>query len=249
MEYTKQYIDTLLQKFMDAQTSEEEEQLLADYFATAEDIPAEWEAYKDIFQSFETDAYEMSDKYLDEKFNEDKVSDTTVEKLPEVSTSIPIKPKIMWWRYTGVAAAVAVIMAIGITLTQRDDEKNSLASVSKTEAPQQKQVRKDTMTVVKTVEPQLVAEVKESVQSTVKQSDEAVVVQEETKLMEDDMLLAEDTSDDEMDEETETRNRILAMAENDIDRFCNLECHDEMISAKGASLARRIEAEFEKLRH
>lgn len=248
MELNKEYIDTLLQKFMDAQTSEEEEQLLADYFATAEDIPAEWEAYKEIFHSFDTDAYDMDEKYLDEMFEEDKASDAIVEKLPEVTTSIPLKPKIMWWRYTGVAAAVAVIMAIGFTLTQNEDEEKNLAAISKKEELQQKQVHKDTTAVVATVEPQLVAEVKEPVQEAVKQSDNTATIKKESRSLEDEMLLAEATSDDEMDEETETRNRILAMAEKDPDIFCNLECHEEMISAKGAGLAKRIEEEFNKLR-
>ena len=47
---------------MDAQTTEEEEQVLADYFAGMDDIPAEWEPYREMFMSFNTDAYGMSDK-------------------------------------------------------------------------------------------------------------------------------------------------------------------------------------------
>ena len=62
------HIKELLDKFMSAQTTEEEEQELSDYFANNKDIPAEWKAYSVLFGSFKTDAYDYDEKYLDEKF-------------------------------------------------------------------------------------------------------------------------------------------------------------------------------------
>ena len=65
MKQTKDYIEELLQRFFDGQTTENEEQLLADYFRNAESIPEEWQVYKEIFNSFKTDAYDFCQEELD----------------------------------------------------------------------------------------------------------------------------------------------------------------------------------------
>lgn len=59
MNYSKEHISQLLASFTAGQTTEAEEQLLADYFSSASDIPSEWHAYKAIFDSFTTDAYDF----------------------------------------------------------------------------------------------------------------------------------------------------------------------------------------------
>lgn len=50
-------IDILLERFLNAQTTEAEERELKQYFLTYTDIPARWEPYKALFQSFETNLY------------------------------------------------------------------------------------------------------------------------------------------------------------------------------------------------
>ena len=45
-------IQRMLDRFMDGATTEAEEQLLADYFCEAADLPAEWEAYAVLFRGF-----------------------------------------------------------------------------------------------------------------------------------------------------------------------------------------------------
>ncbi len=116
MEYTKEYIDGLIKRFMDAQTTEEEEQVLADYFAGTDDIPAEWEPYRKMFMSFNTDAYGMSDKFVEDMFEEDNTVDIGMSEPKDIERTIPLKPKIAWWKYTGVACAVAVICSITFML-------------------------------------------------------------------------------------------------------------------------------------
>lgn len=64
MKYNKEYIQDLLNKFMEGQTTENEEQILAEFFATTEDIPAEWMPYNEMFQNFKTDAYDFSEAEL-----------------------------------------------------------------------------------------------------------------------------------------------------------------------------------------
>ncbi len=54
-------IERLLEKFVDGQTTEREERELADFFSTADELPADWQAYKELFGSFKTDAYDFSD--------------------------------------------------------------------------------------------------------------------------------------------------------------------------------------------
>ncbi len=46
----KEYIEKLLESYMAAETTEEEEQLLSDYFRTNHDIPAEWRNYSVLFR-------------------------------------------------------------------------------------------------------------------------------------------------------------------------------------------------------
>ena len=47
----REYIQKLLDRYMAAETSKEEEQLLSDYFCTHRDIPAEWRNYSVMFRS------------------------------------------------------------------------------------------------------------------------------------------------------------------------------------------------------
>lgn len=46
----KEYIEKLLESYMAAETTEEEEQLLSDYFRTNHDFPAEWRNYSVLFR-------------------------------------------------------------------------------------------------------------------------------------------------------------------------------------------------------
>ena len=60
-----EHIASLLEKFLEGQSTEAEEQTLSEYFNSADDVPAEWAAYKELFRSFTTDAYDFSDEEID----------------------------------------------------------------------------------------------------------------------------------------------------------------------------------------
>lgn len=60
-----EYIASLLEKFLEGQSTEAEEQTLSEYFDRADDVPAEWAAYQELFRSFSTDAYDFSDREID----------------------------------------------------------------------------------------------------------------------------------------------------------------------------------------
>jgi len=50
MTMEKEYIQKLLNKYMSAETTKEEERLLSDYFSSHRDIPAEWQDYSILFR-------------------------------------------------------------------------------------------------------------------------------------------------------------------------------------------------------
>ena len=52
IEYTKAYIQTLLDKYMDGTSTLEEEDILASYFR-GKDVPQEWEDYRQLFEEIE----------------------------------------------------------------------------------------------------------------------------------------------------------------------------------------------------
>lgn len=60
-----EYIASLLEKFLEGQSTEAEEQTLSEYFNSADDVPVEWVAYQELFRSFKTDAYDFSDEEID----------------------------------------------------------------------------------------------------------------------------------------------------------------------------------------
>ena len=61
----KEYIASLLEKFLEGRSTEAEEQTLSEYFDSADDVPAEWAAYQELFRSFTTDAYDFCDEEID----------------------------------------------------------------------------------------------------------------------------------------------------------------------------------------
>ena len=92
MKYSREYIEKLLGKFVDGLTTELEEQRLAEYFDTADDIPAEWQVYKEMFRSFKTDDYNFSNAELYAMLTQPK-------------------PALHIWRWVAVAACAAVVVA------------------------------------------------------------------------------------------------------------------------------------------
>lgn len=92
----KEYIASLLEKFLEGQSTEAEEQTLSEYFDSADDVPAEWAAYKELFRSFTTDAYDFSDEEIDAM-----LAPTPSKKGIVVS----------WLRWSAVACAIIAVLA------------------------------------------------------------------------------------------------------------------------------------------
>lgn len=104
MKYSREYIERLLGKFFDGLTTELEEQRLAEYFDTADDIPAEWQVYKEMFCSFKTDDYNFSNAELDAMLTSDiAVEPSAAQIMPKHTSHI--------WRWMFVVACAAVVVA------------------------------------------------------------------------------------------------------------------------------------------
>ena len=103
---TKENIGKLLERFVQGLTTESEEQLLSDYFCTAEAIPEEWMVYKELFDSFSTDVYD---------FREDE-KDAMLARVPRKKA----KSATLWiW---AVAACVVAVMVIAIPMMRNSGE-------------------------------------------------------------------------------------------------------------------------------
>lgn len=103
---TKENIGKLLERFVQGLTTESEEQLLSDYFSTAEAIPEEWMVYKELFDSFSTDVYDFSE---DEK-------DAMLAQVPRKKAK-----SARLWIWAAAACAVAV-MVIAIPMKRNSGE-------------------------------------------------------------------------------------------------------------------------------
>lgn len=103
---TKENIGKLLERFVQGLTTESEEQLLSDYFCTAEAIPEEWMVYKELFDSFSTDVYDFSE---DEK-------DAMLARVPRKKAK-----SVTLWIWAVAACAVAV-MVIAIPMMRDSGE-------------------------------------------------------------------------------------------------------------------------------
>ena len=100
---TKEEVEKLLQKFMDGTTTLEEEALLGDFFRTHE-VTGEWATYKEMFAMFDTG---------------------------KVIVETP-RRRTLWWRWAGIAAAIILLIALGIVLRHQMSEKPNLIAQTDT---------------------------------------------------------------------------------------------------------------------
>ena len=92
MNYDKQYIEQLLNRFLEGESTIAEEEILARYFAT-HTVDSEWEPYKQMFAYFE--------------------SGMSADDAPGAASTNIIK--VNWRKVMGIAASVAIMLGIGVT--------------------------------------------------------------------------------------------------------------------------------------
>lgn len=124
MKYSREYIERLLGRFVEGLTTETEELTLAEYFETAEDIPAEWMDYKEMFSSFKTDDYDFSEKELDAMLTKD----IAIEPTPGLNAEhVPANHASRLWRWVVVAACASVLAIVAIRSWRTSDGDNPVA--------------------------------------------------------------------------------------------------------------------------
>jgi hypothetical protein len=102
--YSQHQIKALLDKFMDGQTTVEEEALLAEYFRSS-DVPAEWEDYRLMFS------------YFDHGMEGD---------LVPVEQQRPTLTRLMGRRWWGIAAAACITAVIVATAVLHQPESTTV---------------------------------------------------------------------------------------------------------------------------
>ncbi len=102
----REYIQKLLDRYMSAETTEEEEQLLSDYFCSHRDIPAEWRNFSILFRGIR--------KY-------------------EPLTAVSHKRTALKW--CAAAAVFALIFGMGLLVHQEETSKPSEVIAQTKEMP------------------------------------------------------------------------------------------------------------------
>ena len=97
LKYNENNIKELLLRFSEGQTTEMEEEVLKDYFTHSDHIPEEWKAYKDLFSSFDTDAYDFTQEEVDAMF------------MTEPAKKRAIWP---WLSIAGIAACLILVFTL-----------------------------------------------------------------------------------------------------------------------------------------
>lgn len=98
MKYSNEYIEKLLGKFLEGQTTEAEEQILSDFFSNVQDIPAKWENHRLLFQSFKTDAYDFCEEDIDDMFAIKPARRAVMFRLlPWVSVACVAAAIVLWF--------------------------------------------------------------------------------------------------------------------------------------------------------
>ena len=92
--HTQEEVGQLLEKFMAGTTTLEEEAQLADFFRTHE-VAGEWSTYKEMFALFDEGKVEVEEK-----------------------------KRTGWWKYAGIAAAIVLLLSLGIFLFHTNQPEN-----------------------------------------------------------------------------------------------------------------------------
>ena len=118
LKYNEDNIKELLLRFTEGQTTEAEEEVLKDYFTHSEHIPEEWETYKDLFSSFDTEAYDFTQEEVDAMF-----------------VAEPAKKRAIWPWIAAACAIGALIMFVTPPKSTEEPTEHALASAVVTKTP------------------------------------------------------------------------------------------------------------------
>ena len=136
-QYANQQIDELLERFMQGETSLAEEQLLADYFRSADNIPPQWEPYRTMFRYFDEGMpVESSQGIADSETPRTALEvPLNVPETPSNALEVPLTaPRLslrsIWQSRWGRALmAAALVLLLGLVPLLHHQEKTSTQHV------------------------------------------------------------------------------------------------------------------------
>lgn len=117
----QQYIHILIERFLNAETSLQEEQQLYDFFAQ-DDIPSDLEPYREMFRDLGCLKEDEGLKSIDIISGEEDTVSTP--------NTINIKPKILRWHNIGVAASIAALLISGLFLHNWTSDDYAVAYIN-----------------------------------------------------------------------------------------------------------------------
>ena len=137
-QYSNHQIDELLERFMQGETSLDEEQLLADYFRSADHIPAQWEAYRTMFRYFDegmplepphqnaahgatSDALKMPLNALEMPLNALETPSKALE-MPLAAPRLSVR-RVLHSKWGRVLLAAALVLLLGLVPLLHHEEK------------------------------------------------------------------------------------------------------------------------------
>ena len=123
----QKYIARLLDRFLQGDSTLEEEQILADYFRSATDLPAEWEDFRTMFRYFD-----QGMEHIDYVQQEEAASG-----LLSASPSVG-RRSTRWW----LTAAASLLILIGMAVSYHHFRQEKPAQVTMTHVRQQPIARK-----------------------------------------------------------------------------------------------------------
>lgn len=123
----QKYIARLLDRFLQGDSTLEEEQILADYFRSAADLPAEWEDFRTMFRYFD-----QGMEHIDYAQQEEAASG-----LLSVLPAVPRRPS-RWW----LAAAASMLILVGMAVSFHHFRHEKPDQVAMTHVRQQPIARK-----------------------------------------------------------------------------------------------------------
>ena len=118
----QKYIARLLDRFLQGDSSLEEEQILADYFRSATDLPAEWEDFRTMFRYFDQGMEHID--YAQQK--------EAASGLLSASPTTAHRP-FRWW----LTAAASLLILVGMAVSYHHFRQEKPAQVTMTHTHKQ----------------------------------------------------------------------------------------------------------------
>lgn len=118
----QKYIARLLDRFLQGDSTLEEEKILADYFRSAADLPAEWEDFRTMFRYFD-----QGMEHIDYA-QQEEVASGLLSALP----AVPRRPS-RWW----LTAAASLLILVGMAVSFHHFRQEKPAQVTMTHTHKQ----------------------------------------------------------------------------------------------------------------